>query len=81
MSRAQKLVNRAIAILQRQSPPDSLNDQKALAELRSLFDGTDDDGHGTASEKVNQAIKTLAKHTAAALNDRQAISEMHAILG
>ena len=80
MSRAQKLVNRASAILQRQAPPDSLNDQRALAELRNLFERTDDDGHGTASEKVKQAIKTLARHTAAALNDRQAITELHAIL-
>ena len=82
MSRAQKLVNRALAILQRQSPPDGLNDQKALAELKSLFDSSEpDDGVGTASEMVRRARETLKKHAAISLNDRQAVKEMYGILG
>lgn len=81
MSRAQKLVNRALAILQRQSPPDSLNDQKALAELKSLFDGSEpDDGVGTASDMVRRTKETLKKHSAISLNDRQAVKEISGIL-
>ena len=80
MSKAQKLVNRAVAILQRQLPPDNLNDQKALAELRNLFDGTEDDGQGTASERVKRAMKILVEHTSARLNDQQAITAMHGVL-
>ena len=81
MSRAQKLVNKALAILQRHTPPNGLNDQKTLAELRSLFDGSEpDDGRGTASERVKQAKGVLQRHKEDALNDHQAMSEMHSIL-
>lgn len=81
MSRAQKLVNRARAILQRHLPPDGLNDQKALAELNSLFDSSEpDDGRGTASELVKLANETLQRHKENALNDHQAMVEMYAIL-
>jgi hypothetical protein len=80
MSRAQKLVNRALAILQRHTP-DGLNDQKALAELRSLFDGSEpDDGRGSATELVKLAKATLQRHKESALNDHQAITEMYRLL-
>jgi hypothetical protein len=36
MSRAQKLVNRAVEVLQRRRD-NHLNDQKALTEIRGLF--------------------------------------------
>ena len=81
MSRAQKLVNKALAILQRHLPPDGLNDQKALAELKSLFDGSEpDDGHGTATERVKLAKATLQRHKENALNDHQAMNEIYSIL-
>ena len=81
MSRAQKLVNKALAILQRRLPPEGLNDQKALSELKSLFDGSDpDDGHGTASDRVKLARQTLQRHTENGLNDQQAMNEMLSIL-
>jgi hypothetical protein len=80
MSRAQKLVNKAVAILARHLPPDGLNDQKALAELRTLFEDTEDEGRGTASELVQLTKETLAKHSANELNDHQAMKEVHHIL-
>jgi hypothetical protein len=81
MSRSQKLVNKALAILQRHLPPDGLNDQKALAELKNLFDGSEhDDGHGTASERVKLAKAMLQRHKENALNDHQAMKEMYSIL-
>jgi len=81
MSRAQKLVNKAVAVLQRHTPPDGLNDQKALAELRSLFDDSEpDDGRGTASETVKLAKGVLQRHKENALNDHQAMTEMYSIL-
>ena len=76
MSKAQKLVNRAIAILQRLQQPEGLNEQKALAEIRSLIDRTEDDGIGTASEQVKLARKTMQQHQENALNDQQAVSEL-----
>jgi hypothetical protein len=81
MSRAQKLVNWAREILQRHSSPNGLNDQKALAELRKLFDASEpDDGRGTASDQVKLAKETLQRHKDYALNDRQAMADMHSIL-
>ena len=81
MSRAQKLVNKALAILRRHTPPDGLNDQKALAELKSLFDGSEpDDGHGTATEQVKLAKGVLQRHKENALNDHQAMNEIYSIL-
>jgi len=75
------LVNKALAILRRHSPSDGLNDQKTLAELTSLFDGSEpDDGHGTASERVKLAKATLQRHKDNALNDHQAMNEIYRIL-
>ncbi len=79
MSKAQKLVNRALAILERQAQPEGLNDQKTLAEIRSLMDRTEDDGIGTASEQVRLARKTLQHHQENALDDQQAVSELSRI--
>jgi hypothetical protein len=70
-----------VAVLQRHTPPNGLNDQKALAELKSLFDGSEpDDGHGTATERVKLAKATLQRHKEHALNDHQAMNEMYSIL-
>ncbi len=81
MSKAQKLVNWARTILQRHASPNGLNDQKALAELRNLFDGSEpDDGHGTATERVKLAKETLQRHKENALNDHQAMKEMYSVL-
>ena len=79
MSKAQKLVNRAMAVLQRRQQPGGLNDQKALAEIRTLLDRTEDNGTGTASEQVKLAKQTMQQHKENALNDHQAISELSRI--
>ncbi len=79
MSKAQKLVNRAIAILQRRQQPNGLNDQKALAEIRNLIDRTEDDGLGTASEQVKLAKRTIEQHKGNALNDHEAVKELSRI--
>ena len=81
MSKAQKLVNRAIAVLQRHLQPDGLNDQKALAEIRDLIDRTEDDGTGTASEQVRRARLTMQLHKENALTDHQAMNEIYGIFG
>jgi hypothetical protein len=81
MSRAQKLVNRAIEILQRRLQPEGLNDQKALAEIRGLLDRTEDDGVGTASERVRLARRTIQQHQENALTNEQAIKELTRIFG
>jgi len=75
MSKAQKLVNRAQAVLQRLQS-GGLNDQKALAEIYSLLDRTEDDGTGTASEQVKRAKKTMQQHKENALDNGEAISEL-----
>jgi len=79
MSKAQKLVNRANALLKRLLQSDDLNDQKALVEICALLDRTDDDGTGTASEQVKLAKKTMQQHKENALNNHQAISELSRI--
>jgi hypothetical protein len=81
MSKAQKLVNRVRAVLGRRLPPESLNDQKALAEIRALLDRTEDQGVGTASEQLKLARKTMQQHQENALNNRQAITELSRIFG
>jgi len=75
MSKAQKLVNRAIEILQRRQH-NHLNDQKALAEICNLIDRTEDDGSGTASEQVKLAKRTIQQHKENALDDQQAVREL-----
>jgi len=76
MSKAQKLVNRAVAILQRLQPPENLNDQKALAEVRALLDRTRDDGIGTASEQVKKARKIVQQHLENGITNEQALDEL-----
>ena len=78
MSKAQKLVNSAKAVLQRLQAGD-LNDQKALAEILALIDRTGDDGHGTASEQVKLAKKTMQQHKENALDNHQAVTELSRI--
>jgi len=78
MSKAQKLVNSAKAVLQRRQQ-NHLNDQKALAEIRNLIDRTEDGGSGTASEQVKLAKKTMQQHKENALDDQQAIRELSRI--
>jgi hypothetical protein len=81
MSRAQKLVNWAKEILQRHSSTNGLNDQKALAELRKLFEDSEpDDGRGTASDQVKLAKDTLQRHMDNGLNDHQAMTKLYGIL-
>jgi hypothetical protein len=80
MSKAQKLVNRALEILQRRRD-NHLNDQKALTEIRGLIDRTEDDGMGTASEKVKLARKTMQQHHDFVLNDHDAVAELGVVFG
>ncbi len=80
MSRAQKLVNWALAILARRLPPEGLNDQKVLAELRALFKDAEDHGVGTASDMVKQTKSTLASHLAGELRDHEAMAKILGIL-
>ena len=79
MSKAQKLVNSAKAILHRLQS-GALNDQKALAEICSLIDRTDDDGIGTASEQVKLAKKTMQQHKENAFDNHQAVTALSRIL-
>lgn len=80
MSKAQKLVNRAVEILQRRQH-NHLNDQKALAEIRNLIDRTEDDGSGTASEQVKLAKQTMQQHKENALDNHQVVTELSRIFG
>ena len=80
MSKAQKLVNRALEVLLRRKQ-NHLNDQKALAEIRALIDRTEDDGEGSASEKVKLARKTMQQHHDFVLNDPQAVAELRVVFG
>ncbi len=80
MSKAQKLVNSAKAVLQRLQSGD-LNDQKGLAEIHALIDRTEDDGYGTASEQVKLAKKTMQQHKDNALDNHQAVTELSRIFG
>ena len=80
MSKAQKLVNRAIETLTRRLH-NHLNDQKALAEIRGFLDRTEDDGVGTASDKVKQVREVMRKHHDFVLNDSQAMLELYALFG
>ena len=75
MSKAQKLVNRAMDVLKRRQQ-NHLNDQKALAEIRGLLERLEDRGTGTASEQVKLARKTMQQHEENALTDQQAMSEL-----
>ncbi len=79
MSKAQKLVNRAIAILKRRQQPNGLNDQKALTEIRLLIERTEEDGSGRASEQVRLAKMTIQQHKENTLNDCQAVNELSRI--
>ena len=78
MSKAQKLVNRAMAVLLRRQQ-NHLNDQKALAEIRDLLERTADSGTGTASDQVKLARKTVRQHEENGLNNQQAVSELYRI--
>jgi hypothetical protein len=78
MSKAQKLVNRALHVLLRRHQ-NHLNDQKALAEIHSLLDRTDDTGAGTASDQVKLAKATMQQHKENALTDPQAMIELRRI--
>jgi hypothetical protein len=79
MSRAQKLVNRTMEIVLRRQQ-NHLNDQKALAEIRSLVDRTEDRGTGRASEQVKLIKKAMLEHEQNALSNQQAMSEISHIL-
>ncbi len=76
MSKAQKLVNRAMAVLLRRQQ-NHLNDQKALAEIRGLLERTDDSGAGTASDQVKLVRKILQRHVENGLTNQQAMSELY----
>ena len=78
MSKAQKLVNCAKAVLQRLQS-GGINDQKALAEIFALIDRTEDDGHGTASEQVKLAKIAMQQHRENALDNHQAVTELSRI--
>lgn len=81
MSKAQKLVTWALKILQRRSSPESLNDQKTLAELHTLFEKSEPDhGQGTASTRVQQTRGILQQHRDFILNDAQAVAKISQIL-
>ncbi len=54
MSKAKKLVNRALEVLLRRHQ-NHLNDQKALVEIGSFLERTDNTGTGTASNQVKLA--------------------------
>ncbi len=78
MSKAQKLVNRALAVLLRRQQ-NHLNDQKALAEISSLLERSEDRGAGTASEQVRLARQTMRQHAENSLTNQQAMSELRRI--
>ena len=76
MSKAQKLVNRALDVLLRRHQ-NHLNDQKALAEIRDLLERTQDSGSGTASEQVKLVRKILQRHQENELSNPQAMNELY----
>jgi len=78
MSKAQKLVNKALDVLLRRHQ-NHLNDQKALAEIRDLLDRTEDSGTGTASDRVKLARETMREHKLNTLTNEQAMSELRRI--
>ncbi len=80
MSRAQKLVNKTIEILQRRLD-NHLNDQKALVEIRALVDRTEDHGIGRASEQVKLVRKTIQQHLENAITNQQAMTELYRLFG
>ncbi|HEX4141345.1 MAG TPA: hypothetical protein VHY09_13435 [Candidatus Methylacidiphilales bacterium] len=79
MSKAQKLVTKALAVLLLRHQ-NHLNDQKALVEIRSLLDRTEDSGTGTASDQVKLVRKTMQQHKENSLTNQQAMSELRRIL-
>ena len=78
MSRAQKLVNKVMAVLLRRQQ-NHLNDQKALAEIRGFLERSEDSGMGTASERVKLARKTLQQHLENGITNPQAMNELYRI--
>ena len=78
MSKAQKLVNSAKAVLQRLQT-GGLNEQKALAEISALIERTHDEGSGTASDQVKLAKKTMQQHQENAIDNHQAVTELSRI--
>ena len=78
MSKAQKLVNRALDVLLRRHQ-NHLNDQKALVEIASLLDRTDDTGTGTASNQVKLAKAAMQQHKENALTNPDAMIELRRI--
>jgi len=78
MSKAQKLVNRALEVLLRRHQ-NHLNDQKALAEIGSLLERTEDSGAGKASDQVKLAKETMQRHKENALTNPQAMIELRRI--
>jgi hypothetical protein len=75
MSKAQKLVNKALAVLLRRKQ-NHLNDQKALAEIQGFLDRTEDGGVGRATEQVKLARKTMQQHKENVLTNQQAMVEL-----
>jgi hypothetical protein len=73
MSKAQKLVNKALEVLLRRKQ-NHLNDQKALAEIQGLLDRTDDAGQGKATEQLKLARKAMQQHKENVLSNQQAMS-------
>ncbi len=80
MSKAQKLVNRALEVLLRRHQ-NHLNDQKALAEIHALLERTEDTGSGTASNQVKLAKEMMQKHRLSGLTNPEAMSELRRIFG
>jgi len=78
MSKAQKLVNRALDVLLRRHQ-NHLNDQKALAEIQSLLERTDDTGAGTASNQVKLAKAVMQKHKENGLTNPDAMIELRRV--
>ena len=78
MSKAQKLVNKALEVLLRRHQ-NHLNDQKALVEIGSLLDRTDDTGAGTASNQVKLAKAAMQQHKESALTNPEAMIELRRI--
>jgi hypothetical protein len=78
MSKAQKLVNRALEVLLRRHQ-NHLNDQKALVEIGSFLERTDDTGTGTASNQVKLAKETMQKHKEGALTNPEAMIELRRV--
>ena len=76
MSKAQKFVTRAMAVLLRRQQ-NHLNDQKALVEIRGLLERTEDNGTGTASDQVKKAAKILQQHQQNELTNPQAMTALY----